>query len=63
MHETLFVFLIKLYFNFQTFHDLAVTDAVCIFLPFSFIGAFFLCIYEYIEALIDFIFSSVLTVF
>jgi len=63
MHETLFIFLLKLYFNIQSFHHLADTDAVRIFLPFSFTGAFFMCIYEYIEDQIDLIFSSIQTVF
>jgi len=57
MTETLFVFLLKLY---SSFHHLAVTDTVCIF---SFTGAFFLCIYEYIKTLIDFVLSLVDSVF
>jgi len=60
MTETLFVFLLKLYFNFSSFYHLALTDTVCIF---SFTGAFFLCIYEYIKTLIDFVLSFVDSVF
>lgn len=52
MIKTLFIFLLKLYFNFHSFYHLAITDAVCILLPFSFTGAFFLCIYENIMGVI-----------
>lgn len=61
MNETLFVLLLKLFFNFYSSHHVAVTDAGCIFLPFSFVGALCLCIYEYIETLMDFCFSSMHT--
>ncbi len=63
MTEMLFVFLLKLYFNFHSFHQLAVTDTVCFFLPSSFTGAFFLFIYEYIKAMIDFDLLPVQSVF
>ncbi len=63
MIETLFVFLIKIYFNFYSFHYLAITDTVCIFLPFSFTGVFFLCLYEYIKDIIYFELLPVYSVF